>query len=137
MLCWVFGMKDEIKFLTNASCRTWVNCHLFRAAQQKSRRLTQAENAGVMHYNGKLIMLELRPNCECCDKDLPPESTEAMICTFECTFCASCAENTLNYICPNCSGNLVPRPIRPVSALKRFPASNKRVLKETGCVKNA
>ena len=81
-------------------------------------------------------MLELRPNCECCDKVLPPESTEALICTFECTFCSSCAESVLNYICPNCSGNLVKRPIRTIAALKNNPASTKRVLKEQGCVTN-
>ncbi|WP_420600799.1 DUF1272 domain-containing protein [Neptuniibacter sp.] len=79
-------------------------------------------------------MLELRPNCECCDKDLPPDSTEAVICTFECTFCASCAENILSYTCPNCGGNLVQRPIRPPEALRNNPASTKRVLKEHGCV---
>ncbi len=82
-------------------------------------------------------MLELRPNCECCDKDLPPESTEAVICTFECTFCVECAENVLNYACPNCAGNFVPRPIRPVDALKNNPASITRVLKKGGCVANA
>ncbi len=68
-------------------------------------------------------MLELRPNCECCDKDLPPASTEAMICSFECTFCVSCAENVLGGICPNCGGNLVQRPIRPQPALRHNPAS--------------
>ena len=51
-------------------------------------------------------MLEIRPNCECCDKDLPPDSLEAMICTFECTFCASCADAVLHGVCPNCGGNL-------------------------------
>lgn len=79
-------------------------------------------------------MLELRPGCECCGKDLPPESTEAVICTFECTFCAGCAESVLKGICPNCGGNLVQRPIRPVALLKKYPASTKRVLKEVGCV---
>ena len=82
-------------------------------------------------------MLELRPNCECCDKDLPPESTEAVICTFECTFCVECAEGILNHTCPNCSGNFVPWPIRPVAALKNNPSSTIRVLKEGGCVANA
>jgi len=81
-------------------------------------------------------MLDLRPNCECCDKDLPPESTEAVICTFECTFCLQCSESVLNHVCPNCSGNLVQRPIRPLAALKNNPASTKRVLKEKGCVTN-
>ena len=79
-------------------------------------------------------MLALRPNCECCDKDLPPQSTEALICSFECTFCKSCAETHLNYICPNCSGNLVERPIRPEVALQKNPASTKRILKEQGCI---
>lgn len=78
-------------------------------------------------------MLELRPSCECCDKDLPPESHEAVICTFECTFCQNCAANILNHICPNCGGNFVPRPIRPEEKLKKYPASTKRVLKENGC----
>ena len=81
-------------------------------------------------------MLELRPNCECRDKDLPPESKEAVICTFECTFCRSCSDNVLNQLCPNCSGNLVQRPIRPVAALKNNPASTKRVVKENGCEAN-
>lgn len=78
-------------------------------------------------------MLELRPNCECCDKDLPPESKEAVICTFECTFCLSCSAEVLSHQCPNCGGNLVARPIRPVALLKDCPASTQRVLKEAGC----
>ena len=82
-------------------------------------------------------MLELRPNCECCDKDLPPHSADARICTYECTFCADCAERTLKGICPNCGGNLVPRPIRPPAMLARHPASTKRVLKPQGCTKAA
>ncbi|MEL6352225.1 MAG: DUF1272 domain-containing protein [Cyanobacteria bacterium J06627_28] len=79
-------------------------------------------------------MLELRPNCECCDKDLPPVSTEAVICTFECTFCVECDRTFLKGICPNCGGNLVARPIRPEALLTKFPASLKRVLKESGCI---
>lgn len=71
-------------------------------------------------------MLELRPNCECCDKDLPPGSTEAMICSFECTFCRGCVEGELNNKCPNCGGVFMPRPIRPGNALAKFPASTKR-----------
>ncbi|MCK5387610.1 MAG: DUF1272 domain-containing protein [Gammaproteobacteria bacterium] len=74
-------------------------------------------------------MLELRPNCECCDKDLPPDSEEAMICSFECTFCKDCVENKLNGCCPNCGGNLVSRPIRPKESLAKYPASTKRILK--------
>lgn len=78
-------------------------------------------------------MLELRPNCECCDKDLPPDSTEARICTYECTFCQECVDNVLHNQCPNCGGNFVSRPIRPIAALKKHPASTTRVLKEQGC----
>jgi len=82
-------------------------------------------------------MLELRPNCECCDRDLPPESMDARICTFECTFCADCARHVLNHTCPNCGGNLVPRPVRPPAMLAKHPASAKRVLREGGCPKAA
>ena len=78
-------------------------------------------------------MLELRPNCECCDKDLPPEATEAMICTFECTFCRNCAETVLGGHCPNCGGDLQPRPVRPAAMLEKYPASTKRVSKPDGC----
>jgi len=78
-------------------------------------------------------MLALRPNCECCDKDLPPHASDAMICTFECTFCADCVTNVFKGVCPNCQGNLVSRPIRPVAALTNNPASTSRVLKKHGC----
>jgi uncharacterized protein len=78
-------------------------------------------------------MLELRPNCECCNKDLPPDAADAMICSFECTFCRECTEKTLAGRCPNCSGNLVSRPIRPAEKLTRFPAATKRVVKQDGC----
>ncbi|MDE3056358.1 MAG: DUF1272 domain-containing protein [Bacteroidota bacterium] len=80
-------------------------------------------------------MLELRPNCECCNKDLPPDSTEAMICTFECTFCRDCVENVLHFVCPNCGGGFVQRPIRPKEMLLKYPASTKRVYKPEGCRK--
>lgn len=76
-------------------------------------------------------MLELRPNCERCDDDLPPESAEARICSFECTFCARCASE-LHDRCPNCSGELLRRPIRPAAALMRHPASTKRYLAAKG-----
>jgi len=78
-------------------------------------------------------MLELRPNCECCDKDLPPEAEDALICTFECTFCADCVEHVLGGVCPNCGGNFSARPIRPAAKLEKYPASTKRVLKAEGC----
>ncbi|MFZ6657920.1 DUF1272 domain-containing protein [Undibacterium sp. TJN19] len=73
-------------------------------------------------------MLELRPNCERCDCDLPPSSADARICTFECTFCVNCVEGELKGVCPNCGGNFAPRPIRPAGKLINNPASTKRVL---------
>ena len=82
-------------------------------------------------------MLQLRPNCECCDRDLPPDTVDARICTFECTFCAHCAGTVLNGICPNCGGELVVRPRRPASKLRQFPASTQRVYKPTGCTEVA
>jgi hypothetical protein len=78
-------------------------------------------------------MLELRPNCECCDRDLPPDSAEARICSYECTFCRDCAEGVLGGICPNCGGELVRRPVRPAARLARDPASIRRVVKPEGC----
>jgi hypothetical protein len=82
-------------------------------------------------------MLELRPNCECCNRDLPPQSGEALICSFECTFCRGCASSKLKGVCPNCGGELVPRPRRPDAKLARFPASTKRVYKPEGCANAA
>lgn len=81
-------------------------------------------------------MLELRPNCECCARDLPPDSADARICSFECTFCRECAENVLAGACPNCGGELVRRPVRSAEKLARFPASARRVLKAEGCRPN-
>lgn len=78
-------------------------------------------------------MLQLRPSCECCDKDLPPDATEARICSFECTYCASCAEGILTGTCPNCGGELVARPRRPATKLAKFPASTERIVKAHGC----
>ncbi|MFM9940069.1 MAG: DUF1272 domain-containing protein [Hyphomicrobiaceae bacterium] len=76
-------------------------------------------------------MLKLRPNCECCDKDLAPDAADAMICTFECTFCRDCVEQRLpGKRCPNCGGELVRRPVRPADRLARFPASTDRVTKK-------
>ena len=68
-------------------------------------------------------MLELRPNCECCDRDLPPDSADARICTFECTFCADCVEIRFSGVCPNCGGDLSARPIRPAAALRHTATS--------------
>ncbi len=76
-------------------------------------------------------MLELRPSCEHCNKALPPASLEARICSFECTFCASCADDVLANVCPNCGGGFMPRPIRPAhdwkgnNFLGNYPASTR------------
>ncbi|MDH4185605.1 MAG: DUF1272 domain-containing protein [Nitrospira sp.] len=63
-------------------------------------------------------MLELRPTCERCNKALPPESLEARICSYECTFCVACVEGALENVCPNCGGGFAPRPIRPATNWK-------------------
>jgi hypothetical protein len=73
-------------------------------------------------------MLELRPSCEHCQRALPPDSEEALICSFECTFCSACVVR-LQSVCPNCGGNLCPRPIRPHSKLTKFPASTQPTYK--------
>ncbi len=78
-------------------------------------------------------MLALRPNCECCDKDLPPESLDAYICSFECTFCGDCKDQVLDGRCPNCGGELVRRPVRPPEKLERNPAATVRTVKAGGC----
>lgn len=82
-------------------------------------------------------MLELRPNCECCDKNLPPDSTDARICSFECTFCVACATSVLEGSCPNCGGELLARPRRPLAKLAGSPASTQRIYKPAGCDKAA
>jgi hypothetical protein len=84
-------------------------------------------------FGGEDVALELRPNCEYCDKDLPPNSGEAPICTYACTFCADCVERHLDNVCPECGGGFAPRPIGPVKewrpglSLAKRPASTKRV----------
>jgi uncharacterized protein len=84
-------------------------------------------------------MLELRPNCEWCDKDLPPNATDARICSYECTFCADCVATHLQNVCPNCGGGFVPRPIRPATerrpgvSLVKQPASTQRVRLKFPC----
>ena len=72
-------------------------------------------------------MLELRPNCECCDRDLAVDSDDVWFCTFECTWCGDCARDVLAMVCPNCGGNLSRRPIRPAAKLAEHPASTIRV----------
>jgi hypothetical protein len=73
-------------------------------------------------------MLALRPNCECCDRDLPPEA-EARICSFECTFCPECVDGRFGGVCPNCGGGFVARPVRPAALLARFAPQAERVRK--------
>jgi uncharacterized protein len=82
-------------------------------------------------------MLELRPCCECCGKALEPDSREARICSFECTFCASCAESVLQGTCPNCDGELVTRPRRPAAKLAAYPASTTRIHRPGICAQHA
>ena len=78
-------------------------------------------------------MLQIKPNCELCDRDLPPASTAARICSYECTFCADCVDSVLHNVCPNCGGGFVPRPIRPTNehrgdtSLEHQPASTRRI----------
>jgi hypothetical protein len=81
---------------------------------------------------GAAMALEIRPNCELCDIDLPPASIEARICSYECTFCEACVRERLRNVCPNCGGGFVPRPIRPatewrpgLSVAKRPPSSTR------------
>ncbi|MEP6557456.1 MAG: DUF1272 domain-containing protein [Burkholderiales bacterium] len=84
-----------------------------------------------------MARLDLRPNCECCDRDLLPASTEAYIWSHECTYCKSCVEELLQGVCPNCHGNLERRPIQPpvgpAGGLSKHPAQAQRVLKQGGC----
>ncbi|MCB4807589.1 DUF1272 domain-containing protein [Tamlana sp. 62-3] len=74
-------------------------------------------------------MLEIRPTCENCNKKLPFDAEDAMICTFECTFCKSCVETILQHVCPNCGGDFVKRPIRPKHLLEKYPVSSTVVFK--------
>jgi len=74
-------------------------------------------------------MLEIRPNCETCGKDLPNGSPEAMICTFECTFCKDCVNNLLHNVCPNCGGGFEKRPSRPTDKLDKYPVQTVPLIK--------
>ena len=77
-------------------------------------------------------MLDMRPNCEQCDTDLPADEVGAFICSFECTFCSDCTNGPLEGRCPNCGGDLQPRPMRRGKSLDAYPASTQRVLKASG-----
>jgi hypothetical protein len=78
-------------------------------------------------------MLEMRPGCECCDKDLPASAVGAFICSFECTFCEACAMATLKGACPNCGGALIARPLRTGAMLAKYPPVSHRTVKADGC----
>jgi hypothetical protein len=98
------------------------------AVRFSSRICNDAIRGGIV-----AMALQLRPNCEYCDKDLPPNAMDARICSYECTFCAECVETKLHNVCPNCGGGFAPRPIRPakewrpgVCVAKHVP-SDKRV----------
>ena len=80
-------------------------------------------------------MLEIRPNCEHCNKDLPNTSSEAMICSFECTYRRTCALEIFDDVCPSCNGNFTERPIRPKEMIKKYPASTKRIYEPKDLVK--
>jgi len=77
-------------------------------------------------------MLQMRPNCECCDRDLAANGGDARICSFECTFCADCAQERFEGRCPNCGGHLGVRPPPPGAPLAKYPASAERVVKDHG-----
>ena len=78
-------------------------------------------------------MLEMRPGCECCDRDLPADGLDALVCSFECTFCRDCAQGPLQGRCPNCGGMLLPRPPRAVEKWAKYPPRADRVVKPGGC----
>ena len=81
-------------------------------------------------------MLEIRPTCENCNKSLPFDSQEAMVCTFECTFCKNCVDDILQQVCPNCGGGFEKRPIRPVELLNKYPASTKIIHKPVDLIRH-
>lgn len=107
------------------------------SGRQRAWRSSNYRDPEPSGRSGLPPMLQLRPNCECCNRDLPPESTEALICSFECTFCRSCSEHVLDGRCPNCGGELVARPRRTAEKLAKHPASTDRIFKLQGCEKVA
>ena len=75
-----------------------------------------------------MTMLEIRLNCEHCDKNLPNYSSKAMICSYECTFCSNCVDHVLKNVCPNCCSGFEKRPTRPENELAKHPARKDKVL---------
>ena len=111
-----------------------IEADMARDAADARERLSASESqgTGIPYYDEvrwRKAMLDIRPNCECCDRDLPNGDPAARICTFECTFCADCADNEFSGACPNCGGDLVPRPTRPAALLEKAPVSTERVIK--------
>jgi MFS family permease len=120
-----WGGAEGASWLFAAALAIQLAAALVFLAGRRSRRVAATfAPAGEMDQ-----MLQLRPNCECCNRDLPPDSREAMICSYECTFCRSCAATYFAGRCPNCGGELVRRPMRPPERLLRHPAATERVLK--------
>jgi hypothetical protein len=102
--------------------------------ERRGQSATHKSGHDPMRAPGTIaIVLELRPSCECCDRDLPPESPDARICTYECTFCADCVADRLGNVCPNCGGGFERRPVRPAAQLLKDPASTVRVFAPEGC----
>jgi len=107
--------------------------HLKRASKVVLERLAaharDKANRQEKNINRSKPVLEIRPNCECCDRDLPNGDPDARICSFECTFCARCVDELFNGVCPNCGGDFVRRPTRPLAHLQDDPPSTQRILK--------
>ena len=81
-------------------------------------------------------MLEIRPTCEHCNKALPFDAQDAMICTFECTFCKNCVEKVLQQVCPNCGGNFEKRLMRPKPLLEKYPITTQVTYKPVAIEKH-
>ena len=123
--------------VNNCCCKQQRTGDVEAAARREGNVLGGAWHASLFATIDKAntMALELRPNCECCDRDLPPASTAARICSYECTFCADCVDNVLDNVCPNCGGGFAPRPIRPatewrpgLTVAKRPPSDKRRSL---------
>ena len=122
----VIAMKPEIKIEVVGARRGRIQ-HNGRRRDFGLMALCEFSHVEEMH------MLEMRPNCECCDRNLPADQEDAFICSFECTYCRDCAERILEMVCPNCGGQLVPRPCRPQAQLTKHPGSTKRVSRSVPC----
>lgn len=129
------GLDDAVFWAPEIRTPNCFNAPTVRSGLPQYRKRTKSGQLRGQHrsYAQEAIVLELRPNCECCDRDLPPDSVDARICTFECTFCSDCATVRLGNVCPNCGGELVPRPRRPSDLLSGYPASAERIVKPNGC----